>query len=464
MNDAPLFAPDPAAKPDTPLLAGHIDRFIDVPQVPRWAGRIVYVLVALIVAIGLWASLAKYDVVVRGEGRLAAPTQQISVQVYETSVVKSIDVRIGQHVGAGTRVATLDSTFTGADRYDFEHQVEALTAAKQRIEAEIDGRSYDPVNPNPSEAAQVRIYRERQAERESHISSLEKKVSSLRPQLEFVKNNLPLLTEQRELARQIVEMNQELTSKGLGHKNQLLEAKLKEVDSLSKLIESQRDQIKFTEEIVQAESDRDSYLNEWNRKLAEEYQTTSKDLDTAVAKLTKADRRGQLVAMTAPVNASVLDIPKRNIGSVLREGETLMTLVPTNEPMPVDVAIESKDVAYLKIGQPATIKFESLPYQEYGVAHGRLTALSPDTTGDNALSDDASGQSGQSNNAGRQNGKHYYRALIAIERLDFRKVPDGFELRPGMRVTADVKVGTRTVAAYLLHPLMRAFDESLRER
>jgi hemolysin D len=65
--------------------------------------------------------------------------------------------------------------------------------------------------------------------------------------------------------------------------------------------------------------------------------------------------------MMAPVDGSVLDIPKRNIGSVLREGETLLTLVPADTAMPLDVAIESKDVAYLSLGQEVVVKFEALP-------------------------------------------------------------------------------------------------------
>ncbi len=460
-DDRRLFRPNQGAQPDSVTPTQPIDRFIDVPQVPRWAGYVVYLLVALIGAFAIWATVGKFDVVVKGQGRLMAPDEQITMQVFETSVVKRIDVRIGEHVPKGTRLATLDPTFTTADREDYGHQVEVLTATRRRLEAEIDGRPYDPPNPNPSEMAELRIYRERQAERESRFSSLVGKITSLEPQLEFAKNNEPLLQQQLELSRQLVSMNQELADKGLGYKKQLLEAKGKEVDALSKIIEDQRDQLKLAEEITTAKSDRDAYINEWARKLAEEYQTNSKDLDTAVSKLAKANRRSELVAMTAPVDASVLDIPKRNIGSVLREGETLMTLIPADKSMQLDVAIESKDIAYLHVGQPATIKFEALPYQEHGAAYGKLIALTPDTTTDNASSDDSRQNS---NNANRQNGKRYYRALISIERQKFRMLPEGFQLRPGMRASADINVGKRSLAAYLLHPLMRAFDESFREK
>ena len=146
---------------------------------------------------------------------------------------------------------------------------------------------------------------------------------------------------------------------------------------------------------------------------------------------------------------------------MLREGETLLTLVPTDKAMPLDLAVESKDVAYLHVGQSVRIKFESLPYQEYGSAYGTLIALTSDTTSDNAVSQDKSSDDSRARAA---NERRFYRAQVRIDRTDLRNLPDGFQFRPGMKASADIKVGLRTVAAYLLHPLTRAFDEGLHER
>lgn len=443
----------------------RIDQFIAVPEVPRWAGRVVYVLIALVATFAAWSAFAKVDIIVKGEGRLIAPSDQISMQVYETSVVKSIDVRIGQNVTKGERLASLDPTFTTADREDLESQVAALRAARERVKAEIDGQAYAPANPDASESAQARIYRQRQAERESRLTSLDKKIAELKPQLVFARVNEPLLAKQLELAGQMVDLNQSLSDRGLGLQRQLIEAKAKQLETLSKLTENRQDQTKLAEQITAAESDRDAYMNEWSRKLAEEFEKTAKDYDSAATKLAKAKRRADLIAMTAPVDGSVLDIPKRNIGSVLREGETLMTLVPTEKAMPLDVAIESKDVAYLHTGQEVRIKFEALPYQEYGSAYGTLVALTSDTTADNPITEE-SAAAGSQGNPSRSNGgsRRYYRARIAIDREEFRNLPEAFQFRPGMKASVDIKVGLRTVAAYLLHPLTRAFDEGLRER
>jgi hemolysin D len=441
--------------------ATRIDEYIDVPRISPLAGVAVYLLVALMLALGVWATLAQVDIVVFAQGKLIAPTEQISMQVFETSVVNSIDVRIGQTVTKGQVLATLDPTFTSSDRVDLESQVTALTAAMRRARAEIDGQEYNPQGPNASESAQVRIYSQRKVERESHLNSLVAKVSQLKTGLEFSRSSEPLLAKQLELARELVGINQALSDKGLGYSKQLVEAKSKELDALSKLSECQSDQRKYLDQIMAAEADRESYAYEWSRKLAEEYEKAAKDLDSATARLAKAKRRGDLIAMTAPMDGSVLDIPKRNVGSVLREGETLMTLVPSGAAMPLDVAIESKDVAYIRVGMPVQIKFEALPYQEYGRAFGTLTIFTSDTTTDNPVSED---QSGTNSNRQGLNNKRYYRGQVSIDREEFRNLPAGFQLRPGMRAVAEIKAGLRTVSAFILHPITRVFNESLHER
>ena len=167
--------------------------------------------------------------------------------------------------------------------------------------------------------------------------------------------------------------------------------------------------------------------------------------------------------MVAPMDASVLDIPKRNVGSVLREGEMLMTLVPADASLPFDAALETKDVAYLHVGQQVRIKFEALPYQQYGSADGTLRLLTLDTTTDTPLSEEDNSNDA-SDNRKNANAKRYYRAEISIDRPNFRNLPPGFEFRPGMKGSAELKVGLRTVAEYVLHPILRVFDEGLREK
>jgi hypothetical protein len=59
-----------------------------------------------------------------------------------------------------------------------------------------------------------------------------------------------------------------------------------------------------------------------------------------------------------------------------------------------------------------------------------------------------------------QNERNGAKAVVA-ERTQF--VPRDFRLIPGMTTTAEIVIGKRTIISYLLDPIVRLFDESLRE-
>jgi HlyD family secretion protein len=135
--------------------------------------------------------------------------------------------------------------------------------------------------------------------------------------------------------------------------------------------------------------------------------------------------------------------------------EPLIRLVPADVPLVAEVEIETRDVARVRVGDPATIKFQALPWQQYGLAQGVLKTVAPDTVEDGGEHEPAAGAPPR--------GPIHYRARVALTETKFRNLPQGFALRPGMRLVADIKIGRRSVLEYVLNPLTRVVDESLRE-
>ena len=56
----------------------------------------------------------------------------------------------------------------------------------------------------------------------------------------------------------------------------------------------------------------------------------------------------------------------------------------------------------------------------------------------------------------------YYRARVVISGRLHRQ-PKNFRLIPGMVTQVEIKVGTRRVIEYIVHPLIKMFDEAARE-
>jgi HlyD family secretion protein len=140
---------------------------------------------------------------------------------------------------------------------------------------------------------------------------------------------------------------------------------------------------------------------------------------------------------------------------VVQGAEPLIRLVPADVPLVAEVEIETRDVARVRVGDPATLKFQALPWQQYGLARGVLKTVAPDTVEDGGEHEPAAGAPPRS--------PIHYRARVALTETKFRNLPQGFALRPGMRLVADIKIGRRSILEYVLNPLTRVVDESLRE-
>ncbi len=454
----------PAAPSSAPTPRALIDYdFETVFRVPPKRRLVLWLMIGLIAAASIALAVLKVDIVVSANGKIVTSDGEIVIQPVETSVVRSIAVRMGQRVKAGDVLATLDPTFSQADRDELAAKLRNLNSMFDRLEAELSGRIYDPRNSGPDQLTQRDIFRKRQDEYAAKLAAAERKAEQYKADLAAHKTEVKNLQEQIRLAGQAEGMYTQLVARDLASKLKLIDASQRRVDANTRLDTNFGEQQKLAEQIAGAEAERDGFVQEWQRKLSEEMAQTRSDRDGTAARLSKAQLRHTLAVMTAPKDAIVLDLAHRPAGSVLREAETLMRLVPADGRLLFEVQVDTRDVARLHIGDRATIKLEALPWQQFGLAYGELKALTPD-----ALSDDNPRETGEEASSPelkaqvRQSPIHY-RARIELRESKFRNLPEDFALRPGMRVVSDIKIGRRSILEYVLNPITRVIGESLRE-
>jgi hemolysin D len=454
----------PAVPSSAPTPRALIDYdFQSVLMAPPKQRLVLWLMVGLVTFAAAALAVLKVDIVVSANGKIVTSDSEIVMQPVEMSVVRSVAVKMGQQVKAGDVLATLDPTFTKADQDELGAKLRTLDATFDRIDAELEGRVYDPPDPNPDALTQRDIFRKRHDEYAAKLAAAEHKVGQAKSDLAAHQAEAKSLQEQIRLASQAEGIYQQLVAKDLASKLKLLDASQRLVDAQSRLETNLGEQQKLREEIAGAEADRDGFVQEWQRKLSEDMAQTRSDRDAAAARLSKAQLRHELAVMTAPRDATVLDVAVRPPGSVLKEAETLMRLVPTAAPLLVEVQVDTRDVARLHLGDRATIKLEALPWQQFGLAYGELKALTPDTlSDDNARETGEEGTSSELKTQAKQSPIHY-RARLELRETRFRNLPDGFVLRPGMRVVADIKIGRRPILDYVLNPITRVINESLRE-
>jgi HlyD family secretion protein len=148
----------------------------------------------------------------------------------------------------------------------------------------------------------------------------------------------------------------------------------------------------------------------------------------------------------------------------MQAGQQFFTLMPADAPLAVQGIVEGSEGGFVHLGDPVTIKFDTFQYAHYGMAYGRVQTLSADTfysndpTASQASAVPLPGPSMATGSTGA-----FYTGQVSIDRVALRDVPPNFHITPGMTVTADIKVGKRTVLTYFMSRIIPVATEALRE-
>jgi len=393
--------------------------------------------------------------VVTAHGRLVNPTANIVVQPLETSIVQRVHVRVGQVVKAGEVLAELDPTFTQADEQQLRNRLASLDTQVASLQAELAGTRPPASTSTGAQGAadnvlQAQLSGERQANFEAQKRKLDENVQRLRASMATNKSDQIVLAERLKSLAQIEAMQQQLVAENFGAKLQLLEARDRRLEVERSLINGRSRDLELAKELAAAEAERAALNRGWRQKSLEDLLNVTRERDSINEQLTKADKRRQMVRVAAPVDAVVLEVGKLSQGSIVREAEAMFTLVPLGAKLEAEVEIDSADIGYIRPNAHVHLKLDAFPFQKHGALDGKLRTVSSDSFKREQVA------AGQGTNA-------YYLARVDYGSAGLRRMESGARLLPGMTVTAEIVTGERTIMSYLLWPLTKAMDESIRE-
>ncbi len=392
-------------------------------------------------------------VVTSSEGKIVSRDSLVTFQALDPSVIRSVDVHEGQEVEAGHVLATLDPTSTTADLGQLRQQIAGLDAELARAAAEDAGQPFAPPAALKPEVAaywaqQKALFDQRAQQYAVQLKGLDEKVATTKATLAKLAGDESRFTEREKITRQVEEMRQQLYRSGASSLVSLLQANDDRLKLLQSL-DSGRSSIAAAQHgLASAQADRDAFVQGWRVALHQEIVTARNNLDTAAASLEKAARRQDLVRLVAPHPSVVLSLSKLSVGSVLKQGDELMQLAPLDAPVEADVHLLARDIGFVRVGDPVTLKVSAFNSYEHGSGKGRLAWIS-----ENAFTDESSGNGA---------APPYYRARASIDRSDFHDVTPDFRLVPGMTLTADVHVGSRSAFTYILGGFFRGMGETMR--
>lgn len=411
----------------------------------------------LIAALLIVAALTRLDVVVSASGRLTAEVPPVVLQPVGSAVLRELRVQPGDAVRTGDVLAVIDSTFTAADRASLQSQARALTAERDRLEAELGGTAA-PAAAGTEARLQGALGVERASVLAARRAALDAGIAAIEDAERSEQDAGTGLEERLKVAREIEGMRAQLAEDKVGSRLTLLEA----TSNRLAVEEDARQHLARLAELSSrgraALAEREAFLRDWQRETLERLAAVRPQLAQVEEQLAKAERLEALTLLRAPRDGVVLETIRRAPGSLVREGDAVVSLVPSGVPLVAEVTLRSADIGSLAPGTEAILKIDSFPWRRHGTLAGTLRAVSRESYN----SGEGGGASGGTGTGGGGVGLH--RGQIAVAPgAALRDLPEGAQPLPGMTLQAELKVGTRSVLDFFLEPLIRGLRESLRE-
>ncbi len=396
----------------------------------------------------IWAALAQLDEVTRGEGKVI-PSRQVQVmQSLDGGIVSEILVKEGQQVKTGQLLLKVDPTRFVSSLRENRAQYIALLAKAARLTAVATEKPFVAPPELLKEAPEL-VEQERSAY-ESKRLELDAAVGVARQQLSQRKQELNEVTAKREQATQSYSLTaKELeVTRPLARTGAVSEVELLRLERDVARYRGERDTASAQIPRIQAsisEAQRkieEVELNMRNQARNELSETNAKLAALAAGSEGLADRVKQ-AEIRAPMNGTVKQLFANTVGGVVQPGKEIIEIVPSDDALLLEARVQPKDIAFLRPGQPALVKFTAYDFSIYGGLEATLEHIGADT-----ITDD------------KGNAFYIVRVRTRQSTIGDARMP----IIPGMVAEVDILTGKKSLLGYLMKPVLRAKANALTER
>lgn len=417
---------------------------------PKPLGRILAIVIAIFfLLLIIWAAVSPIDIVAVAEGRVVPVGQVKVVQPFQAGTVSHINVEEGEHVEQDQVLIQLVATEAETDRErvalelgraQLEEAMAVALLSDDPVQTFTAPKGIEPQLAMLTETVVLQRWQAFQSALEDNSLERERLQSALeaaRQDEEYFHESLTQFEELRKTATKLDDLGLATNSEKANIQLQLISAKSKMQNAVQT---SRQLKLDIDRNGAQRSQMTAQFLDDANTKLSEARQAEM----TADLELARLKEREELSLLRAPVSGLVNSIIVHTIGAVVSPAERLITIVPDDATLEIEAVLENRDIGFVTVGQEAELKLEAFPFTKYGVIAATVSQISPDATLDD------------------QRG-----AIYAVRFTpDFDSLEDhkDIHLSPGMRVTAEIKTGKRTVLEFLMTPLLRYRDEAIKER
>ena len=418
-----------------------------VEQQPLRARAMLYGVAIVVVALVVWAALAKIDEVTRGQGKVI-PSQQIQlVGSQDGGVVTEILVREGDIVDKGELMLRLDQTRSESTFRENRAEFQALSVKAARLRAVVDKTEFVPdpelVEKVPRIVGQeLAIYQSSQAELSLEVQIAEQQLLQRQEELTEITARERQMARSLQLTQRELNKTRPMVASGAVSEVEILrlERQVNELSGERQQAAAQLQRIKSS--ISEAESKIAEVELEFVNEVRQELTDTLTRMNALEEAGTGLSDRVKQTNVRSPVNGTVKQLYYNTIGGVVLPGKEIIEVVPLDDTLLLEVRIRPKDIAFLIPGQKALVKFTAYDFVVYGGLDGTVEHIGADTVMD-------------------EEGNPFYEVNVRTKEPN---LGEDKPIIPGMTVEVDILTGKKSILAYLMKPVLRAKQYALTER
>jgi membrane fusion protein, adhesin transport system len=404
---------------------------------------------AVFVFLILIACFAPIRELANAPGQVMPDGQLVPIQHLEGGIIAEVLVKAGAMVEEGTPLIRLEPVSASSDLGQMQVRRAALELRRLRLQASIEGKHPDFGAFETTYAAMVaeqrHTFESDRATFENNRDALQARVMQREADYLSQKQQAESLDEQIKLQNEQTELKKQLMKLGYAPKSAVLDAQSSLEQLRSRRAATEGLYRASTEAYNESKSLLAQHISNFKRERGEELTKVLGEIGELNEGINKQTDKLDRVFVRASTKGYVFDVLPRNRGEVIKPGDTVAKIVPSDVALIAEVRLQPEDIGHIRIGQVARLTVTTFDTEVFGEVIGTVQWISNSTYE-------------------TQKGELYYKAIVHLDKESVAHHSDVRPLAPGMVVQARIITGTKSLMRYMLKPIVRSVDGAFSER
>ena len=425
----------------------------DTPResIGRTAHLVFFLCGLVFVAFAAWSMVRTIDIVSMATGEVAPSSQVKSVQHLEGGIIRQIGIKEGDTVEAGQPLLELEPTASNADVGELQVRLTALRVEIARLQALTGGAETPSFDTDlkwrhPQLISQaLKLFLAQRANLQGQLQKQRQTIQQRNDEINEIKARIDNGRTNLELVNEQIAISDTLLEGGLTNRYRHLDL-LKEAGKLRGSVKVDSAALKrahsaLKEATAEMQNMTNTFNEDYQREL-DEARISYRELSRRMEKFQDSLKR---TVVRSPVDGVVKTLYVFTVGGVLKPGDVVADIVPSDDRLVIEAKLPNQDIGYVNVGQSAILKLSSADAMRFGHLDGVVRTVSPDAL----VTED---------------GVPFYKVLVEPESNRFQRGEYRYNLFPGMQIMVSIQTGQRTVFEYLFGPWMSSMEDAFGER